>query len=117
MKVKRDAGAAHDEAAELLAALKPGVPLTWTARYRIGVAMNRQMDHLCTLDEVAAELGITKQNAYTETVLALGTLVCLLHARLLGPRPGAHLYTSTRLAVKIGAVLDGKPPSPLRRKM
>lgn len=53
---------------------KPASTPNWTTRYRLGVKLNKQMEHVMTLDEVAAELGITKQNAYTETVLALGTL-------------------------------------------
>lgn len=56
--------------------------LSWSRRYRLGVEVNKCMDHFATLEEVAVELGITKQNAYTETVLALGTLVCLMRARL-----------------------------------
>ena len=55
---------------------------TWTEKYRLGVLLNKQMDPVCTLEEVAAELGITKQNAYTETVLALGALAWTLRNRL-----------------------------------
>jgi hypothetical protein len=44
----------------------------WQARYRIGVLLNKHLDPVCTLDELGAELGITRQNAYTESVLALG---------------------------------------------
>lgn len=54
----------------------------WTQRYRLGVELNRSMEPVCTLEQVAAELGITKQNAYTETVLALGTLAFRLMERL-----------------------------------
>jgi hypothetical protein len=34
-----------------------------------------------TLQEVAAELGITKQNAYTESVVSLGKLILLIRLR------------------------------------
>lgn len=54
----------------------------WSLRYRVGVAVNKEMSHLMTLEEVATELGITKQNAYTETCLALGTFVCAFRRRL-----------------------------------
>lgn len=47
---------------------------TWSERYKLGVELSKGMDPVSTLEEVGAELGITKQNAYTETVLALGTL-------------------------------------------
>lgn len=59
---------------------------SWSQRYRLGVELNKQMEHFATLQEVADELGITKQNAYTETVLALGTLILLLRDRLGLPR-------------------------------
>lgn len=54
----------------------------WAVRYRLGVELNKHMPHVATLEQVAAEMGITKQNAYTETCLALGTLVCLARQRL-----------------------------------
>ncbi len=54
---------------------------SWTERYRLGVALNRQMEPVCTLAQVASELGITRQNAYTESVLALGTLAHRLRGR------------------------------------
>lgn len=47
----------------------------WTTYYELGVALNRVMPREHTLDEVAARFGISsRQNAYTETVLALGKL-------------------------------------------
>ncbi len=55
---------------------------SWATRYRIGVACNKEMSHLMTLEEVAAELGITRQNAYTETCLALGKFICNVRQRL-----------------------------------
>jgi hypothetical protein len=61
--------------------------LNWTTIYRIGCAMNARIDHYNTLQEIADELGITKQNAYTETVVALGKLVCELSRRLCLPLP------------------------------
>lgn len=54
----------------------------FTRTYRLGVELNKHMPHYATLQEVADELGITKQNAYTETCLALGTLVYRLRERL-----------------------------------
>lgn len=47
---------------------------TWTERYKLGVQLNKELEPLCTFDELAVELGVSRQNAYTETVLALGTL-------------------------------------------
>ena len=60
----------------------PASNFSWTMRYRLGVALNKEMSHLATLEEVATELGITKQNAYTETCLALGTFMCHVRTRL-----------------------------------
>jgi hypothetical protein len=54
----------------------------WARRYRLGVELNKHMTHRATLQEVADALGITKQNAYTETCLALGTLIYRLRERL-----------------------------------
>ncbi len=71
----------------------------WSTRYRIGVLLNQQMDHVFTLEEVAAEMGITKQNAYTETVLALGSLACGLHRKLVP----IDQQTQWRAAGKAGA--------------
>lgn len=70
-------GCGGSEPSRLTGAVLRGVASrrpTWTERYRLGVEMNRHMDPICTLEELGAELGITRQNAYTETVLALGTL-------------------------------------------
>ena len=50
---------------------------SWMERYRLGVELNRGVGGACTFEEIAAELGITKQNAYTEVVLALGTFALL----------------------------------------
>lgn len=66
----------------LLRKVRSGRPANWTTRYRVGVVLNRQMEPQCTLEQLATELGITKQNAYTETVLALGSLACRLHVDL-----------------------------------
>lgn len=56
-------------------------PPTWSQCYRLGVALAPQMEHKMTLQEVADELGITRQNAYTESVVALGKLVFLIRRR------------------------------------
>lgn len=58
---------------------------TWSERYRLGVEMNKHLDTVCTLEELGAELGLTKQNAYTESVLALGSFVWELRERLMPP--------------------------------
>ena len=54
--------------------------------YRLGARISKQLETFCTLEEVAAELGITRQNAYTETVIALGKLVYALHRKGWGSR-------------------------------
>lgn len=92
------------EAQSLLSSLTPGKAPSWSMRYRLGVLLNRDMDPTCTLEQIAAEFGITKQNAYTETVLALGNFACLLQltmqmapqdrAAFLARRPPASLRLS-----------------------
>lgn len=74
----------------LFARLQPGVAPNWTTRYRVGAILSRHLDTCCTLEVLGAELGITKQNAYTESVVALGTLVCALYLRMHFPRPRNH---------------------------
>lgn len=54
---------------------------TWSQRYRLGVEASKLVEPFSTLEEVAAELGITKQNAYTESCLALGTLIWNIRQR------------------------------------
>lgn len=66
----------------LFARLRPGVPANWTTRYRIGVILSKHLDAHCTLAELGRELGVTTQNAYTESVVALGTLACALYLRM-----------------------------------
>lgn len=55
-------------------------PKFWE-RYRLGAAMAKHLDPLCTLDELGQALGVTRQNAYTEACLALGTLAWKLRER------------------------------------
>ena len=55
---------------------------TWTELHRLGSAMNKQLDHCCTLEELGKALGVTKQNAHHESVVALGKLVWHLRQRL-----------------------------------
>ena len=55
---------------------KPGF-LTY---YDLGVEVNKVLPKFKTLKECGRELGITKQNAYTESVLALGKLCFALRA-------------------------------------
>lgn len=45
---------------------------SWTTYYRMGVELNKRLHPIRTFDEIALILGVTKQNAYTEAVLALG---------------------------------------------
>lgn len=59
---------------------KPG----FTERYRLGVELSKHLDPVCTLEELGRELGISTQNAYTQSVLALGTLAWHLKHRLSG---------------------------------
>lgn len=55
----------------------PGAP-GFADRVRLGVEASKHLDPNCSYEEIAAELGTTRQNAYTEVMLALGTLVFLL---------------------------------------
>ena len=57
---------------------KPG----FVTYYDIGVEVSKLLPARATFKEIGAELGITSQNAYTETVVALGK-VCygLRHLR------------------------------------
>lgn len=55
---------------------------TWSQMYRLGVEANKHLEHDMTLRQIADDLGITPQNAYTETVVALGKLLCLIRLRL-----------------------------------
>ena len=50
----------------------------WTECYRTGVEMNRLLPKHATLSEVGRAISVTKQNAYTETVVALGKLVLVI---------------------------------------
>lgn len=54
--------------------------------YRLGSRVSKQLEKFCTLEEMAEELGITRQNAYTESVVTLGKLVHALHRRGWGSR-------------------------------
>lgn len=49
---------------------KPG----WVTYYDLGVSVSRQLPAHKTFVEIGAALGITKQNAYTEAMVALGKL-------------------------------------------
>ena len=64
--------------ASLLPARKPG----FTECYRLGVTLSKELDPVCTYEQIAAAIGVTKQNAYTEVVLALGKLGFMLRQRL-----------------------------------
>lgn len=69
------------EVAPLIAKVPPGSAPNWTTRYRIGSALGKHLEPVASLDEVAAYLGTSKQNAYTFCALALGKLALQLHAR------------------------------------
>ncbi len=71
-----------DELMSLFARLRPGVSPNWSTRYRVGVILAKDMDAHCTLAELGSALGVTSQNAYTESVLALGALACALYVRM-----------------------------------
>lgn len=70
------------ELLSLFARLRPGERANWSTRYRIGAILSKQMDAHCTLAELGHTLGVTPQNAYTESVLALGALACALYVRM-----------------------------------
>lgn len=55
---------------------------TWSKRHALGVLLNKHMDHNCTLQELANELGTTKQMAYHESVVALGAFGLKLCERM-----------------------------------
>ena len=57
-------------------------PPNYRQRYQLGAQVNQHMDKFCTLEELGAALGVTKQNAYTESVLALGKLAWSLRERV-----------------------------------
>ncbi len=56
----------------------------YSRHYKLGVEMSKLLEPRCTLRELGDHLGITKQNAYTESVLALGKFVAVLKRRLVG---------------------------------
>ena len=53
----------------------------WRAPYRVGVELSKDLEGVATYDEIGRELGLTKQNAYTLTMVALGKLAIALLAR------------------------------------
>jgi hypothetical protein len=96
MRTKAADAPGLDELLPLFAKVRPGVAPNWTTRYKIGAALSKHMDPCCTLEELGAELGVTKQNAYTESVLALGTLACALYVRMhFGRHPLSASNTET----------------------
>lgn len=60
----------------------PATGPTWRARYRMGIDMAKHLDGFCTFEQVAAEIGTTPQNAYTESMLALGAFCFGLRQKL-----------------------------------
>lgn len=46
----------------------------WTTFYDLGVQLNQQMRPWRSFEDVGRELGVTKQNAYTICMVALGKL-------------------------------------------
>jgi len=82
------------------------------AYYRLGVSLSRQMRPNHSFVEIGRQLGITRQNAYTEVMVALGKLAYRLASRLdetrlcspaAGLRKGApgaepeHMLSSSRI--------------------
>lgn len=55
---------------------------SWSVCYRIGVEYQRRLHPRYTLEEVGSAFGLTKQNAYTATVLALGKLIYLVRRKV-----------------------------------
>lgn len=51
---------------------------SWKECYDLGRELNRILEPTGSLADIATELGISRQNAYTETVHALGKLAWLL---------------------------------------
>jgi len=73
---------------------KPG----FVTFYVIGMEVSRQLPKHCTLNEIGRTFGISRQNAHTEAVIALGKLV--YHARRSVPKQEwAALGDSGRAAV------------------
>jgi len=62
---------------------------SYTELYRLGAEMNKFMEPVFTFEEIAAELGISKQRANYESIVALGTLAWRLRERLKGSTPCA----------------------------
>jgi hypothetical protein len=48
------------------------MPPGWKTYYQIGVAAQRRLPKHSTLDQVGRRFGLTRQNAYTASVVALG---------------------------------------------
>jgi hypothetical protein len=46
----------------------------WSTYYQLGVELNKRMPAFRTWEQVGALLNVTKQNAYTQGVVALGKL-------------------------------------------
>ena len=76
------AGFDYARIAPILARLRLGKLPTFSVRYRVGVAVSKELDSFCTYEEIADQFGITKNNAYSLAVTALGALVCELYLRL-----------------------------------
>jgi hypothetical protein len=56
-------------------------PAAFTVMHPLGRMVSKAMDSraIATYEEIAEELGTTKQNAYHETMIALGRLTFRLH--------------------------------------
>lgn len=57
----------------------------WTTYYRLGVIAQRQLPVFRSFEEVGRAVGVTKQNAYTEVVVALGKVVFAMRHELRFP--------------------------------
>ncbi len=59
-------------------ALKPN----WSAYYRLGVDLSKHLEGVSTFAEIGVELGVSKQRAYHECMVALGKLAYGLKRQL-----------------------------------
>ena len=76
------AGFDYARIAPILARLRLGKTPTFSVKYRVGVAVSKELDSFCTFEEIANHFGITENNAYTLAVSALGALACALYLRI-----------------------------------
>jgi hypothetical protein len=59
---------------------KQKFPPCWTTYYQLGVEASKHLPAFSSFVAIGRAFGITKQNAYTECVVALGKLVYRMRA-------------------------------------